>query len=521
MSHPAIQLRGITKVFPGVVANRDIDLDFRRGEVHALLGENGAGKSTLMGILFGIYRPTEGAIVVDGEERVFSSPADAIKAGVGMVHQHFMLVPVFTVWENIVLGLEPLRRKVIVDRQQAVAAIRRLSKLYGMAVDPEQLVEELPVGVQQRVEILKALYGEAQCLILDEPSAVLTPGETQDLFEVIRALRAAGKTIIFISHKLNEVMEIADRITVLRRGEVVGTTTPAATSHRELANMMVGRDVAPVFYRNPLVGGRKVLTVSDRTIVDERDNVIIDHVSFDVHGGEIFGIAGVEGNGQSELIEGIAGLRAPGAGTIIRLDDADITGLGPAQLVELGVAHIPEDRQSVGLVGSLSVKKNLVLKSFAKPPFARGIRINRTATDELARGLVDEYDIRATSIDSTVSKLSGGNQQKVIVARELRLARRLLIASQPTRGLDVGAIQFIHTEILRLREKRVAIILVSTELDEVMALADRIGVMYEGQLVAIIPREKASVDRLGLLMTARTDSEPGTPSHDGRNVSVG
>lgn len=494
-----VELRGITKRFPGVVANKDVDLTLEGGEVHALLGENGAGKSTLMNVLFGLYQPEEGSVLVRDKEVAFKSPNDAIAAGIGMVHQHFMLVPVFTVTENVMLGVEPTGPGGLLHRDDAREKLVRLSEEYGLAVDPDATVEDLPVGVQQRVEILKALYREADCLILDEPTAVLTPQETEDLFKVIETLKAGGRSIVFISHKLKEVLTISDKISVLRRGELVGSTTPAETNEQSLATMMVGREVEFEVTKTPSVPGAPMLEVRDLRVLDDRGQLAVDGVSFEVCAGEILAVAGVQGNGQTELVEAITGMRKPIGGTIL-VDGEDVTGGSPRELFNQGVAHVPEDRQGDGLVTSFPIKDNLVLNSYAEKPFARGIRINRAAVKRSAEKLVDQFDIRTTSIETPASTLSGGNQQKLIVAREFSQAEKVLIAAQPTRGLDVGSIQYIHAQVVAKRDEGAAIVIVSSELDEVMSLGDRIAVMYQGKIAGILSHEEASREVCGLLM---------------------
>jgi simple sugar transport system ATP-binding protein len=494
-----VELRGVTKRFPGVVANRSVDLTLQEGEVHALLGENGAGKTTLMNVLYGLYSADEGRILIDEEDSTFKSPHDAIATGIGMVHQHFMLVPVFTVTENVMLGVEPTRRAGLLDRESARSRLVELSKDYGLDVPPEAYVEDLPVGVQQRVEILKALYREADLLILDEPTAVLTPQETKDLFRVIRTLKEAGHTIVFISHKLKEVLEISDRITVLRGGAVVGSTTPKETTEGQLASMMVGREVQLEVTKKPAEPGPPIMEIEGLHAKNDRGQVTVNGVSFDIRQGEILAIAGVQGNGQTELVEAITGMRKPLEGKVL-LEGRDVTGHSPRDMFNHGVAHIPEDRLGDGLVVSFPVKDNLVLNAHTEAPFAKGIKVERDAIGENARRLVGEFDIRTTSIEAPASTLSGGNQQKLIVAREFSQAGKLLIASQPTRGLDVGSIQYIHERLVAARDSGIAVLIVSSELDEVMALADRIAVMYRGLIVDVLDRAEATREKIGLLM---------------------
>jgi len=497
-----VELRGVTKRFPGVLANEDVSLVFEPGEVHALLGENGAGKSTLMNVLFGLYRPDGGEILVDDQPVSFAGPSDAIAAGIGMVHQHFKLVPVFSVAENVMLGAEATHGVGgFLDRVEARRRVARLSKQYGLHVDPDTAVEELPVGVQQRVEIVKALDRDAQFLILDEATAVLTPSEIDDLLDIVRQLKADGRTIVFITHKLAEVMAVADRISVLRRGRLVGTTTPSASSVEELARMMVGHEVTMTVERAPASAGATVLEVRDVTVL-ERDAPVVDDVSFDVRAGEILAIAGVSGNGQTELVETLTGLRIPASGTI-HLDGADVTKLGPARLFDRGLAFVPEDRQRDGLVGSFPVRDNLVLNRWGKRPFARGIRIDRDAVRRNAEDLVAQFDIRTASIDTPAETLSGGNQQKVIVAREFSKEGKLLVLSQPTRGLDIGSTTYIHRRIVEQRDAGAAVVLVSFELDEVLALADRVVVMYRGRVIGELEGERLTRQHVGLLMAGQ------------------
>jgi simple sugar transport system ATP-binding protein len=503
---PILELRGITKRFPGVLANDHIDLTLEPGEIHCLLGENGAGKTTLMNILYGLYQPDEGEIVVRGQRITVHSPSDAIKAGIGMVHQHFMLVPVFTVTENVMLGDEIVRPGGFLDRKTAAAKISHISEQYKLEVNPEDYVKDLPVGVQQRVEIIKLLYREADILILDEPTAVLTPQETDELFKIMRSLVDQGKSIIFITHKLREVMEFADRITVIRRGKVVGEALPAEADQLKLAEMMVGRAVKLELDKAPAKVGDVVLSVENLTVLDERHQVAVDGVSFEVCAGEILGIAGVQGNGQTELVEAVTGLRSPSGGTM-RLLGQDITHVSPRQITELGSAHVPEDRQRDGLVLTFPIADNLVLNTYYKPPFARGVVLQDQEILKSANRLIMEFDIRTPSATTMAGSLSGGNQQKVIVCREFSRPIKLLVASQPTRGLDVGSIEYIHGRILEKRDAGCAVLLVSPELDEIMELSDRIAVMYRGKIVDILPAQEATKEGVGLLM-AGIKAEP-------------
>lgn len=512
---PALEARNITKQFPGVLANDHISFTLQRGEIHALLGENGAGKSTLMNILYGLYAPDSGEILVHGRPVTIRSSADAIALGLGMVHQEYALVDTLTVAENIMLGTE-VAHGPLLDERSANRRIAQLSREYGLDVPPDALVQDLPVGVQQRVEILKALYRNAEILILDEPTAVLTPQETEDLFRVMRGLVARGKSIIFISHKLKEVLSIADRITVLRRGRVVGTTTPAEATEHSLAAMMVGRDVVLEVEKQPAQPGAVVLEVRDLSVLDDRSQVAVNGVTLQVRAGEVLGIAGVQGNGQSELVEAITGLREVVRGQVC-IAGRDVTGATPRAITELGVAYIPEDRKGTGLVLSYPVADNLVLSTYYRPPFARGIRIQGRAIAEHAEKLVNMFDIRTPSIWTAVGSLSGGNQQKVIVAREFSRPIKLLVASQPTRGIDVGSIEFIHRSIIQQRDAGTAVLLVSAELDEIMALSDRIAVMYKGRILAVLPRDEATRERLGLLMAGIEDARvPVEVTHHGR-----
>jgi simple sugar transport system ATP-binding protein len=503
---PVLEVRTITKRFPGVLANDKISFTLEAGEIHAFLGENGAGKSTLMNILYGLYAPDEGQILVNGKEVAIRGPNDAIRLGLGMVHQHFMLVPILTVAENVTLGTE-MTKGFLLDSDRANARIRELSHQYGLDVPPDALVQDLPVGIQQRAEIIKALYRGADFLILDEPTAVLTPQEADDLFVVIESLRKQGKSIIFISHKLREVLAIADRITVLRRGRVVGTVLPKDATEESLAAMMVGRDVVLTVPKGPAHPAAEVLQVEGLTVLDDRRTVAVDQLSLHVRAGEVLGIAGVQGNGQTELVEAITGLRPLMAGRVAMLGK-DLTGASPRDIIESGVAHIPEDRHRHGLVLSYPIADNLVLSTYYREPYAHGIVINEAAIVHRAEDLVEEFDVRTSSALALASTLSGGNQQKVVVAREFSRPIKLLIAAQPTRGIDVGSIEFIHRGIVRQRDEGIAVLLVSAELDEILALADRIAVMFKGKIIATVAREDATREGIGLLMAGIVEQQP-------------
>ena len=494
-----LELEGITKRFPGVVANDHVDLVVESGEVHGLLGENGAGKSTLMNILYGLYSADEGTIRIDGREVQFDDPGDAIAAGIGMVHQHFMLVGPFTVAENIVLGVEHTRAGGRLDRESANEAVAALSARYGLPVDPTAVVEDLPVGVQQRVEILKALHRDARCLILDEPTAVLTPQEADDLFDAMRGLRDDGRSLIFISHKLREHRAVADRISVLRRGRIVGQADPRTADESELAEMMVGRPVELTVHKESREPGEVALTVTDLTVRDPvTGKALVDAVSFDVRRGEIVGIAGVEGNGQSELVRAITGLHPPDEGEV-ELLGTDLLALDRKQVLRSGLGHIPEDRNLEGLVGEFTVAENLALNLWDAEPFAHGAQLDHAAIRENAVREIDGFDIRTPSPDTPVANLSGGNAQKVVVAREFSRPIDLLVGSQPTRGVDVGSIEYIHKRIVEKRDAGTAVLIVSSELDEVLALADRIAVIHQGHLVGPLPMPVAK-DDVGRLM---------------------
>jgi simple sugar transport system ATP-binding protein len=526
-----LELRGITKRFGSLVANDHIDLTVQPGEIRALLGENGAGKTTLMNVLYGLIQPDEGEILLDDEPTAIHSPRDAIRARVGMVHQHFMLVPVFTVAENVTLGTEPVRRPAtpavnlgglrvpplglpsigLLDRRKARRDVLELSERFGLHVDPDALVEDLPVGVQQRVEIIKALLRDASVLVLDEPTAVLTPGETEDLFRIMRELREGGRSIIFISHKLREVQAVADNVTVIRRGKVVGERPPS-TSSVELASLMVGRSVQLRVSKEPARPGEVVLDVQDLSVHGERGEQSVRDVSFQVRAGEILGVAGVQGNGQTELCEALMGLR-PSAGAI-HLDGADLSHASTRDRLRAGIGYVPEDRSEDGIVGEFSVADNLILDVYDRPPYASGIALNLDAIRESAARRVEEYDVRTTSVQTPASTLSGGNQQKVVVAREMGRDVKALLASQPTRGLDVGSIEFVHKRLVAQRDAGAAVLIVSSELDEIYALADRIAVMYEGRIVAFCP-PTIPEQELGLLMAGSTGdgsngSDPGS-----------
>ena len=492
-----LRLRGITKRFGDLVANDSIDLEVLPGEIHCLLGENGAGKTTLMNVLYGLLPPDEGTISIDGVEHVPASPKEAIAAGIGMVHQHFMLVEVFTVAENLILGREESKAGLL-NMNDARRTVRRLSERYGLDVDPEAVIEELPVGVQQRVEILKALANDAKYLILDEPTAVLTPQETDQLIAVMRSLRDEGKAIVFITHKLREVRAIADKITVIRHGKVVGAAKPT-DSESDLAELMVGRAVQLVVDKGRASpSGKPRLVLNGISVARPNGTLAVEDLDLEVFGGEIVCIAGVQGNGQTELAQALLGVTPVIKGSM-QLDGRPLTGLTPRETIDAGLGFVPEDRKQDGCVGTFSVAENLILNHYHEPPYARGIAMDLSKVRQNATHRVAEFDIRTQSIEAPVSSLSGGNQQKVVLARELSRPLGVLVACQPTRGLDVGAIEFVHRRLIEERDRGTAVVIVSTELDEVVALADRIAVMYRGRIVGIVPPD-TSREVLGLLM---------------------
>jgi ABC-type uncharacterized transport system ATPase subunit len=496
---PVLELRGITKRFPGVLANDHVDFDLRRGEVHALLGENGAGKSTLMSILYGLYSADEGEILMNDEPVDISSPKAAIERGIGMVHQHFMLIPVMTVTENIVLANEPVHAGVLFDEEAAEKRVAEVARTFNFAVDPHARVQNITVGQQQRVEIMKALYRNADIVILDEPTAVLTPQEAAELFEILRTLTREGISVIFITHKLNEVLEIADRITVLRRGKRVETIPRAGATEAGLARSMVGREVLLRVEKKAATPGEPLLQVKDLVVRDDRGLDAVRGVIFDVRAGEIVGIAGVDGNGQSELIDALTGLRHAASGSI-QVAGEDVTSATARGTLDAGIGHIPEDRQRRGLVLEFNLAENLVLHDYGKEPFSRFGLLNPRSLFGWARKLLQEFDVRGGGPETRGASLSGGNQQKVVLAREINRDPRLLIAGQPTRGLDVGAIEFVHQRLVEQRDEGKAVLLVSLELEEILSLSDRILVLYEGRIVGEFP-PSVSEEQLGIAMT--------------------
>jgi ABC-type uncharacterized transport system ATPase subunit len=511
-----LELRGITKRFGALVANDHIDLTVEPGEIHCLLGENGAGKSTLMNVLYGLYQADEGEILLDDVVQHFAGPGDAMAAGIGMVHQHFMLIPVFTVAENVMLGHEQTTFGGRLDLKAARAQVNKISAQFGFHVDPDALVEDLPVGLQQRVEIIKALSRKAKVLVFDEPTAVLTPQETDELMIIMRQLKESGTSIVFITHKLREVREVADRITVIRLGKVVGEASPTATN-TELASLMVGRPIELMLEKGPEKPGADALVVRNLSVIDQHAQLVVNDVSFEVKAGEVLAIAGVQGNGQTELTEAIMGLQDRVTGEIT-LDGKPLLGLSVRKVLEAGVGFIPEDRQEDGLVGEFTVAENLMLDRSVGAPFVKwgGLQLNYLA--DFSGQKIEEFDIRAQGIDTLAGKLSGGNQQKVVLARELSRELRLFVAAQPTRGLDVGSIEFVHKRIIATRDAGIPVIVVSTELDEVVALADRIAVMYRGGIVGIVPGDTPR-DVLGLMMAGEVPA--GTPVTPGPTAPEG
>ncbi|MGO1745432.1 MAG: ABC transporter ATP-binding protein [Microbacterium gubbeenense] len=498
-----LELRGITKRFGALTANDHIDLTIEPGEIHCLLGENGAGKSTLMNVLYGLYQADDGDILIDGAVQGFSGPGDAMAAGIGMVHQHFMLIPVFTVAENVMLGHEQTKFGGRLDLAAARARVHEISKRFGFNVDPDALVEDLPVGVQQRVEIIKALSRDAKVLVFDEPTAVLTPQETDELMTTMRQLRDAGTSIVFITHKLREVREVADRITVIRLGKVVGEAEPTA-SNAELASLMVGRAVELTVHKDPPNLGDEALVVSGLTVTDDVGTVVVDDVSFSVHAGEVLAIAGVQGNGQTELTEAIVGLQDRVSGSAL-LNGRELTGRSVRDILDDGVGFVPEDRSVDGLVKEFSIAENLMLDRSHGEPFVSRGTIRQNALNDFAREKIEEFDIRTQGPAQPAGRLSGGNQQKVVLARELSRDLSLLVAAQPTRGVDVGSIEFIHTRIVAARDSGIPVLVISTELDEAAALADRIMVMYRGKVVGIVPGDTPR-EELGLMMAGMSGS---------------
>lgn len=493
-----IEMLNIRKEFPGIVANDNITLQLKKGEIHALLGENGAGKSTLMNVLFGLYQPEQGKIKVRGKEVRITDPNVANKLGIGMVHQHFMLVQNFTVTENIILGQEPTKSGKI-NITEAAEEVQKLSEQYGLAVDPYAKIEDISVGMQQRVEIIKTLYRGAEMIIFDEPTAVLTPQEIKELIQIMKKLITEGKSIILITHKLKEIMEVTDRCTVIRKGKGIGTVTVSETNPNELASMMVGREVNFKTEKTEAKPEDEVLTIENLVVRDARDFAKVDSLSLNVKAGEILGIAGIEGNGQSELIQAITGLRKAESGSI-KLNNKELTSLTPRKITESGIGHIPEDRHKHGLVLDFSIGENMVLQTYYKEPFSKSGILNYTKIFEKAKALIDEFDVRTPSEHTLARALSGGNQQKAIIAREVDRSPDLLLAAQPTRGLDVGAIEFIHKKLIEERDNGRAVLLLSLELDEILNVSDRIGVIYEGKIVAFVDPKETSEQELGLLM---------------------
>ena len=512
---PILRMKKITKTFYGKYANKDVNFEVQKGEIHALVGENGAGKTTLMSILYGLYQADEGEIYINGNKVDISEPNVAINQGIGMVFQHFMLVEPFTVAENIILGKEP-KKFIFVDNKKAVEKVRKISEEYGLRIDPTAIIAEISVGMQQRVEILKTLYRGAEILILDEPTAVLTPQEVNEFFEILRLLKAQGKTIIIITHKLKEVMEISDRVSVMRKGQFIGCVSTKDTSEKKLAKMMVGRDISLKVEKEEIPKGEVILKIKNVYAPSKMGNNIdgLRGITLDIHGGEVLGIAGVDGNGQTELLEVLTGLRKVTSGEIT-LKGEDITKLSPRKIKEKKIANIPEDRHQRGLVLKNTVAENLILGYHYKKPFNHRGFLNDKVIDENANRCIEEYDIRPANKDIKVRAMSGGNQQKVIIAREFELNPELLIASQPTRGVDIGAIEFIHKKIIEHRNKNKAVLLISADLQEVMSLSDKIAVIYEGEIVKVLDAKEATEEELGLLMAGIKKDVKGSDDKEG------
>ena len=500
MAEYLLEMKNISKRFPLVQANDNVNFNVKKGEIHALVGENGAGKSTLMSILYGLYQADEGEIFINKKKIEIANPNKAIELKIGMVHQHFMLVPPLTILENVILGMEPREKYFFIDIKNAALEIRELSEKFGFKIDPWAKIEDVSVGIEQRVEIIKVLYRGAEILILDEPTAVLTPQEVDELFKILRSLKKEGKTIIFITHKLNEVVAVSDRVTVMRNGKVEGTIKTAETSISEIANLMVGRDVLLQTKKEEQKAGKTVLSMKNVNLLNSNNFPILKEINISVEEGQILGIAGVEGNGQTELVEVITGLRNVNSGKIL-LYDKDITNYNPRKIRELNIAHIPQDRRKRGVISEYSIAENLILGSHYRTPFNERIALNFSEIDKHAEKLISEYDIRPTDKDNLLKSLSGGNQQKVIVAREFYGDPILLIASQPTRGLDVGSIEFVHRQLLEARRNGKAIVLVSAELDEILSLSDKIAVIYGGRIVEVMNTRDAERRKIGLLMT--------------------
>lgn len=501
-----LEVVNIHKSFGAVQANKGISLQFEKGKIHAILGENGAGKTTLMNILYGLVQPDQGEIHMQGKPIRITSPRVAIQHGIGMVHQHFMLADELTVMENVIAGLEPRKAGILIDHKTARERILKISNLFGLEVNPDAKIKDLSVGVQQRVEILKLLYRNAEILIMDEPTAVLTPQEITNLFEVLKSLSQKGRTIIFITHKLKEVFAISDQISVLRNGEWIATTTPKKIDDQELAALMVGRGVLLTAKKSQPRVGKVLLKVEGLEVLDDHLNVAVDGVSFGVACGEILGIAGVQGNGQTELVEAVTGLRPPLLGRIF-INETETTHLPRRRIIELGVSHIPEDRQRDGLILSSPLSTNLVLCSYYQTPFTKGWQLQENVINEASCQMVKNFDVRTTSVHNTAEMLSGGNQQKVIIAREFSRPVKLLVATQPTRGLDVGSIEYVHQQIIQKRDEGTAVLLVSTELDEIMSLSDRIAVIYRGKIVAVMDAHNAVREKIGMLMAGIVPEE--------------